>query len=117
MPATVARASATNRMRRGYSKSLRARTHDTRARASIVQAAAIAPEERGQETEAGWHCEDCPHQRAYDRVRQIGRCANTVRYDLDPERHLSQRLSAGRERHEIADVLEDEKCQQRNLRE
>ncbi len=49
-------------------------------------------------------------------MREIGRAPGII-YDLDAKQHLPQCLAASRERHEIADVLDQHERQQRNLRQ
>src|SRR5438067_1764314 len=82
-----------------------------------TNAAMVAVEQRGQQAEAGRTCEDEPHDRSLQRATEVERGVHVFRHDFDRRGHLPKRLAAGRKRHEVADVLDDEKGDERAFRQ
>src|SRR5256714_5927716 len=90
---------------------------DPSAGEAVVQAAAIAAEQCGDEAEPGRNGEQQPHRGPQERPSEIERRVLVGGNDADAGRHLPERLPAGRERDEIADILNEEKSEQRSLRQ
>ena len=90
---------------------------DARAGEAIVEAAMVAAEQRGDETEAGRHGEQRPTSASAE-TRGRGRATVRVgRHDADAGGHLAERLPAGRERDEVAAVLDEQEREQRPFRQ
>src|SRR5712664_215483 len=79
--------------------------NDAGPRETVVKATMIPAEEGGHESQTGGRREQQPHQRAEKRTAEVERRSVAFRHDADADRHLPERLSAGRERHQIAAVL------------
>src|SRR5262245_46712576 len=87
--------------------------NDARAREPIVQAAMIAAEERGEETEAGRHGEHQPDERADEGAAHIERLVafrRVGRDDANARGHLAERLTSGGEGDEVTAILDEEEC-------
>ena len=89
---------------------------DARAGEAIVEPAMVAAEQRRDETEARRHRQQEPHQLPQERVAEIER-RRFGRHHADARGHLAERLTAGRERDEVAAVLDEEEREQWTLRQ
>src|SRR5689334_1438169 len=84
-------------------------TNDARAGKSIVKAAAVAAEERREQTETSRRGKEEPQRLAHERVADVERRVGFTRDDANTCRHLAERLAAGSERDEIAAILHEQK--------
>src|SRR5437660_1548406 len=79
--------------------------------------AVIAGEDGRAEAESRRDREHGPHDRPQKRAAEIERAIGARANDADTGRHLAERLSTGRERDQVAAVLDDQEREQRPLRE
>src|SRR5579862_1472509 len=77
----------------------------------------VAGEQGREQSDACWQRENEPDHLPDQRASKIERGPGLDGDDLDANGHLAERLSPGRERNQVAAVLQREECDERRPRD